>query len=139
MTPVAFLDANVLFSAALGGEVFATIRSLGRSGSIRTITSEACVREALESLTRKAPGSLEAFDGVLLDVEVYVVRVHADLEWAGELVGPADAHALSAALSLEADVLITGDRAHFGRLMKRAGVPIRIKTPRMFLLEGPIP
>jgi predicted nucleic acid-binding protein len=134
--PVAFLDANILFSAALGGPVFGTIRELGRHGSIRLVTSEACVREALESLTRKRPDALEALDGVLLDVEVFAVR-HRHLEAAGQLVGSADAHVVSAALTLRADVLVTGDRTHFGPLMERRDAPIRVRTPRMFLLEGP--
>jgi uncharacterized protein len=133
---VVFLDANVLFSAALGGEVFATIRDLGRAGIVRLVTSEPCVREALEGLVRKRPEAVEAFDGVLLDVEVYAVDP-GDLAGAERLVGPADAHVLASAIALEAVVLVTGDRTHFGTLMVRDDLPLRIRTPRDLLVEGP--
>lgn len=133
---VAFLDANVLFSAALGGEVFTTIRELGRAGLVRLVTSDVCVREVLESLVRKRPDAIERFDGVLLDVEAYAVDP-SDVSRATELVGPADAHVLAAALALGADVFVTGDRTHFGRVMRRAEGPIRVRTPRAFLSEGP--
>jgi predicted nucleic acid-binding protein len=138
VTPaVAFLDANVLFSAALGGAVFDTIRDLARAGSVRLVTSEMCVREALESLDRKRPDALADFDGLLLDVEVYALRRPGSIGEAAELVGPADAHVVAAAIALGADVLVTGDRRHFGDAMERNDLPVRIRTPRGFLLEGP--
>ena len=36
-----------------------------------------------------------------------------------------------------ADVLITGDLKHFGALMERDDLPLRVRSPRAFLLEGP--
>lgn len=135
--PAAFLDANVLFSAALGGPVFDLIRELGRAGRVRLVTSEACVREALENLQRKRPSSSEAFDGVLLDVEVYPLRRLPDVDAAASVVGQSDAHVLAAAIALEAAVLITGDKLHFGELMSAENQPIRVMTPRAYLESGP--
>jgi predicted nucleic acid-binding protein len=48
-----------------------------------------------------------------------------------------DAPVLAAALAAQADVLVTGDRKHFGALMDRDDLPLRVRTPRAFLLEGP--
>lgn len=135
--PKVFLDANVIFSSALGGEVFDFIREIARRGSIRLITSEVCVREALENLVRKRPGSLESFDSVLLDVEVYPIPATAEIEAASAAVGPSDAHVLAAAMSLGCEVLITGDLTHFGHLMDRRDLPLLVLTPRAFLLRGP--
>ena len=39
--------------------MFATSRELGRAGRVRLVTSEVCVREALESLVRKRPDAVE--------------------------------------------------------------------------------
>lgn len=134
--PVAFLDADVLFSAALGGRVFGTILELGRAGIVRLVTSEACVREAFENLRRKRPEAPTSLNGVLSDVEAFEMR-QLDEDWATPLVGSPDAHVLAAARALGARWLVTGDRTHFGSLMGRADTPIGVVTPRGFLIRGP--
>jgi len=47
-----------------------------------------------------------------------------------------DAPVLAAALAARADVLVTGDLKHFGALMDRDDLPLRVRSPRAFLLEG---
>ena len=135
--PTAFVDANVLFSASLGGTVFDTIRELGRRGLVRLVTSEACVREAFDNLRRKRPEALTSLDGVLLDVGSFELPPGTDVGWASKLVGPADGHVLAAARQLGADLLVTGDITHFGSLMERGDIGIRIMTPRDLLIRGP--
>jgi hypothetical protein len=44
---------------------------------------------------------------------------------------------VAAAIEAAADVLLTGDMAHFGPLMNRSDLPLRIRTVRAFLIEGP--
>jgi predicted nucleic acid-binding protein len=56
---------------------------------------------------------------------------------ARRLVTEKDAPVLAAALAARADVLVTGDLKHFGPLMQRADLPLRVRSPRAFLLEGP--
>jgi predicted nucleic acid-binding protein len=48
-----------------------------------------------------------------------------------------DAPVLAAALAVRADVLVTGDLKHFGALKDRGDLPLRVRSPRAFLLEGP--
>ena len=54
-SPLVFLDANILFSAALGGPSFALLLELADTRSISLVTSPACVREAETNLERKRP------------------------------------------------------------------------------------
>lgn len=135
--PVVFLDANVLFSASLGGEVFGTIRELGRRGVVRLVTSEMCVLEAFDNLRLKQATALPEFDAVLLDVESFAVSDQGMVAWAADAVGAADAHVVAAAMAVGARTVVTGDRSHFGVLMDDPAAPIRVRTPRDFLEEGP--
>lgn len=133
-----FLDANVLFSAALGGPSFDFLLELAREGRIRLATSGACLVEAETNLERKRPERLSALADVLASV---AVQRDAEEEehstWAEGLVDPDEIHVLAAARSAAADVLLTGDVTHFGPLMERDDLGLRVRTLRSFLLEGP--
>ena len=133
--PLVFLDANVLFSMALGGPVFELILELG-NGAVRLITSVRCKAEAELNLDRKRPGSSPRLAEVLARVEVLPWSAAPDPS-AIALVGEGDAHVRGAALGLGAAVLVTGDVRDFGPLMGRDDLGIKIRTPRSFLLEGP--
>jgi predicted nucleic acid-binding protein len=134
--PLLFLDANILFSAALGGPGFELLLELGRSEAIRLVTSAACVTEADTNLERKRPEWRGQLADVLalVTVEAWDDSGHAD--WAAPLVDPDDVHVLAAARAAGADVLLTGDTTHFGPLMSRDDLGLRVRTLRAFLLEG---
>ncbi len=135
--PLLFLDANVLFWAALGGPAFDLLLELAGRGRIRAVTSTACELEAAVNLSRKHPDRLESLDEVLHTVRVEDVDPETHAPWASALVHGGDVHVLAAARALGADVLVTGDVTHFGGLMERADLPLKVRTPRAFLLEGP--
>ena len=138
--PVVFFDANILFSAALGGPVFELLLTLARRGTIRAVTSPACRAEAQVNLERKRADRLDALSETVLAVVSVDVSPGAEFEeWARELVGAADAHVLASARGAGATYLVTGDTTHFGPLMNRADLPLPVRTPRQFLLEGPDP
>jgi predicted nucleic acid-binding protein len=130
-----FLDANVLFSAALGGASFDLLWKLAASGRVELLSSPYCVEEARVNLERKRPDRAARFVGLLAAVtpveDVTNPRSTA-------LLPPKDAPVLDAALDAGADVLVTGDRTHFGALMTRDDLGIRVRTPSAFLLEGPV-
>jgi len=139
--PVAFLDANVLFSACLGGGSFELLMRLGAGGGVRLVTSAACEREARANLARKYPDHVADLDPLLRAVEIFD---HAAIEhraWAAALVHRGDVHVLAAARAAGVDVLITGDRSHFGHLMDLPEdpdeLPLRVRTVRTLLEEGP--
>lgn len=135
--PLVFLDANILFSAALGGSAFDLLLELAQAGVLRLASSHACLVEAERNLERKRPERREALASVLAAV---VVEADAGddehVEWASGLVHQDDVHVLAAARRAGAAVLLTGDRTHFG-LLERGDLGLRVRTPRALLLEGP--
>jgi uncharacterized protein len=135
--PSVFLDANVLFSAALGGSTFTSILELEEAGAVRLVSTRACVAEAVTNLERKRQGSIGALAAVLLHVHLDDPDLTGSLERAETLVGSDDAHVLAAALAMQAAVLVTGDVKDFGHLMERTDLPLRVRTPRAFFLEHP--
>jgi predicted nucleic acid-binding protein len=134
---IVFLDANVLFSAALGGPAFELIWELARRGRIRLLTSAHCRIEASANLERKRPRSALGLGRLLSEVGLAPEPPSEVLAAARRLVAEKDAAVLAAALAAGADVLVTGDLKHFGALMERDDLPLRVRTPRAFLLEGP--
>jgi predicted nucleic acid-binding protein len=132
-----FVDANVLFSAALGGPAFELMWELATRGRIRLATSPSCKVEAESNLERKRPDAVTRFAQLLLEVDLVPEPTPEALAAARRLVVEKDAPVLGAALAAKADVLVTGDVKHFGALMKRGDLPLRVRTPRAFLLEGP--
>ena len=141
--PVAFLDANVLFSACLGGGSFELLMRLGREGAVRLVTSSTCEREARANLARKYPDQVADLDPLLRVVDVLDPAAAAHRAWAASRVHTSDVHVLAAARAVGADVLVTGDRTHFGHLMHlpsgSAELPLRVRIVRAFLEEGPRP
>jgi predicted nucleic acid-binding protein len=135
--PLVFLDANVLFSAAVGGEALDLLLELARRGRVRFVTSRMCELEARRNLERKRPDRVEALAGVLRVAPPADVDPAEHVGWARALVGDADAHVLAAARSLAVVTLVTGDLTHFGPLMEREDLPLTIRTPRAYLMEGP--
>ena len=130
-----FLDSNVLFSAALGGETFTRYLRLADKGAIRLVSTRACVAEAVTNLERKRPGSIGGLAEFLARVQLVDPDTSARVDEAAELVGGGDAHVLTAAWVLGATALVTGDVKDLGALMDRLDLSLRIRTPRSFLVE----
>lgn len=134
-----FADANILFSAALGGSSFELVWDLAKAGKVVLLTSEYCRVEAEHNLTRKHPARLPLFAERLEHVNVVPflkTETRAEHREAGALPEK-DAPVYAAALAVGAAILLTGDRKHFGALMARTDLPLRVRTVRDFLLEPP--
>jgi hypothetical protein len=89
------------------------------------------------NLERKRPDAHPALAPLLDVVEIVPPGGPDDLKMAESLVVLKDAPVLAAALAARVDVLLTGDLRHFGDLMTRTDLPLRVRTVRAFLLEGP--
>lgn len=135
-----FADANVLFSAALGGPSFELVWDLAKARKLALLTSEYCRVEAEHNLTRKYPARLPMFAERLEHVSVVLspqIKIRAENPEAVALPEK-DAPVYAAAIAVGAAVLLTGDRKHFGALMARTDLPLRVRTVRDFLLEPPL-
>lgn len=125
-----FLDANILFSAAKSsGAVRELLRLLEEQG--HECWADAYVAaKARRNLVVKGPQAVEVLDALLLRLQVAAAapaRVAAsELAWLPEKDRPV----LAAAIRLGCDVLVTGDRTHFGRAYGKQFGSVTIHSPR---------
>lgn len=135
-----FLDANVLFSAALSPEGTASkLFAFAEAGACELVTSAFVVAEVTRNLRVKAPEVVDRWEHAIASVGIVA---EADLRLVGRLAVPLaakDRPILAAALGCRATVLVTGDRRHFGPLFGRAFGGTVVLSPRealAFLVEA---
>jgi uncharacterized protein len=131
----AFLDANVPFSSALGGDAFALLWRLAERGAVELVTSAYCYLEARVNLERKEPAAIDRLSERMQAVGL-VGAGDEHVAWAAALLPEKDAAVLAAARGSGAAVLITGDLRHFASLMVLRDLTPRVFTVREFLLGG---
>ena len=125
-----FLDANILFSAAHSPEGGAReLFRLSETGHCGLATSQHAIFEAQRNLSVKSPSRAANLDKLLMTVH----RVpDAGPNLVSKAIGlglpEADAPILAAAVAAEADLLVTGDRRHFGHLYGTVIGHVRIVT-----------
>lgn len=130
-----FLDANILFSAAKSdGAVRALVRMLVERG--HECWADAYVlAEARRNLQAKGPEALDVLDALLRHsrlaaavppAELATREAEADLGWMPDKDRPV----LAAAIRLRCDVLVTGDRTHFGAGYGRTFAGVAVHSPR---------
>jgi predicted nucleic acid-binding protein len=113
-----FLDANVLFAAAHSpnGRARALFR-LAEAGCCTLLASEHAISEARRNLLLKSPQGSAELDGLLARLGRVAEAGPRSVAKAGERGLPDnDAPILAAAVAAGADLLVTGDRTHFGHL-----------------------
>jgi len=113
-----FIDANVLFSAAHNPDGNAqALFSLARKGMVKLHCSRFARDEAVRNIALKFPHCREALQ-VLLDEIEQVPEPQPHLVRSAISAGlpKKDAPILAAAIAAEVDLLVTGDKRHFGPL-----------------------
>ena len=125
-----FLDANILFSAVHSPKGGAReLIKLSDAGHCELITSQHAIVEAGRNLALKSSPPPEAVDHVLKSVHRVSDAGPSVVAWAARLGLPEnDAPILAAAAAAGADLLVTGDRKHFGHLYGAVVGRVRIST-----------
>jgi len=120
---VAFLDANVLFSAALDpqGHVAAALKKSGT----RLVTSPYAIEEARRNLSGAELPALSA----LLETVGLAHDSFGPLPPGVEPVAK-DVPVLASAIAADADFLVTGDAKHFGRFFGKTICGVKILRVR---------
>ena len=110
-----FLDANILFSAAKSaGAVQQLLRNL-MADSHHLVADDYVVTEARRNIAAKAgPQAVRDLDELLGQVSVGKMQMVAAPEAMSDWLPEKDRPVLQAAIGLGCDVLVTGDRTHFG-------------------------
>lgn len=126
-----FIDANILFSAALRPTGNArAIFDLAGAARVTLWTSELAIDEASRNLRLKSPESLEE----LIDLLSRVQRTGAPSSRAVAAAAESgleskDVPILGGAVAARADILVTGDRRHFGRFFGTTAAGAKILPP----------
>ena len=116
-----FLDANVLFTAAHNPDGrAAAIALLAQAGACTLVSSPHALEEARRNLRIKYPSATDALERLVALASLGPEAPSKDVAWALEQGLPLkDAPILAAAVQARCDVLVTGDRTHFGPLSGR--------------------
>ena len=127
----AFLDANVLFSAALNSQGRAgTLIRITAASQGALLTSPYVREEARRNIATKAPSALARLVRIFGELELAEDAGYDLRAWAeGEGLPAKDAPVLAAAVLARADILVTGDRRHFGALYGRTLRGVRVISP----------
>jgi hypothetical protein len=125
-----FLDANVLLSAARSdGAVRRLLNDLVAGGHVLCADGYVA-EEARRNLAAKAPQALASPAPLLDRVEVAPLHAASAAMTALSVLPEKDRPVMSAAVHMRCDVLVTGNRAHFGRFYGRALAGVAIHSPR---------
>ena len=126
-----FLDANVLFSAALTPDGRA--RALFELAGLKEMTllaSPHSIAEARRNIELKYPDRAEELRTLVEQLSETVEANPSMVARAAERGLPAeDAPILAAAIQAHADLLVTGDRTHFGHLYGQTIDGVAAVTP----------
>ncbi|MBI4280545.1 MAG: PIN domain-containing protein [Armatimonadetes bacterium] len=123
-----FMDANVLFAAAISPQGrSAVLFLLAQEGLCELLTSSHAVTESRRNLAARYPEAVERFESSLRIVTVVPEATSSRVAWARRHGLPEqDAPILAAAVAARADVLVTGDRTHFGHLLGQIAGGVRV-------------
>ena len=126
-----FLDANVLFTAAHNpGGRSAALFELARAGVCTLVTSPHAIEEARRNLKLKYPSAVDTLERLVGEASVGPEASSKAVAWALDQGLPLkDAPILAAAVEARSDILVTGDRTHFGSLYGRSLRAVDVLPP----------
>lgn len=130
-----FLDANILFSAAKSDGAIRRLLGLLQEGGHELWVDAFVVEEARRNLAAKRAESVAALETLLASLQVAGLQA-IDPELAANWPLPdKDRPVLAAALRSRCEVLVTGDRAHFGQFYGSPLQGVTIHSPRSLAEE----
>jgi uncharacterized protein len=127
-----FCDANVVFAAAISPEGRSSSLFAGaEAGRYRLIGSAHVVEEARRNVAARYPESIGRLEELLTSLDVSPEPPAEIVAWAMRQNLPDnDAPVLAAAVHRGCDLLVTGDRTHFGDLFGRTLRGVRVISLR---------
>ena len=130
-----FLDANILFSAAKSdGAVRQLLRELHAEGHI-LVADGYVAAEAKRNIAAKGTGDGgDYLQALLARIEVNAVHYTAAAGSAADWLPEKDRPVLLAAIACKCDVLVTGDRTHFGPGYGHASDGVTVHSPAQLAL-----
>jgi predicted nucleic acid-binding protein len=125
-----FLDANILFSAAKSAGAVRALVSRLLAARHECWVDGYVAEEARRNILAKDPKHLPELDRLIarLRLSSAVPDVARAKSWRG--IAEKDRPVVAAAAALGCDILVTGDRSHFGTLYGRSLAGMTIHSPR---------
>ncbi|MGH8610460.1 MAG: PIN domain-containing protein [Gammaproteobacteria bacterium] len=125
-----FLDANILFSAAKSDGAVRKLLTLLVKAGHECWADGYVAEEARRNLAAKAPDGLPVLGELLGRVHVAAAQPHPSTLQATHVIPEKDRPVLAAAIRLKCDVLVTGDRTHFGTFYGKTLDGVTVHSPR---------
>lgn len=126
-----FLDANILFSAAKSDGAIRQLLTLLIEAGHECWADGYVVEEARRNLVVKMPESLSALDTVLSHLTLADTHPSSAVPEAALKLPKKDQPVLAAAIRLDCEALVTGDRTHFGSWYGKKLGGVKIYSPRL--------
>lgn len=126
-----FLDANVLFSAARSDGAMRRLLALADTAGHALCADVYVFEEARRNLAAKAPDGLSVLDALAARVTVGGALPAGSLPDEALVLPEKDRPVLAAAITHRCDVLVTGDRSHFGPLYGKTILGVLVLSPAM--------
>ncbi len=126
-----FLDANILFSAAKSDGAVRRLLTLLIDAGHECWVNSYVLEEARRNLVIKIPENLSALDALLSQLHLADIYSPLTVPKAALKLPEKDRPVLAAAIHLYCDVLVTGDRTHFGYLYGKTIDGVKICSPRL--------
>lgn len=124
-----FLDANVLFSAAKSDGAVRQLLTLLMEADHECWADSYVAEEARRNLAAKAPEGLRVLDALLARMHVAAANPHPATFEATLAIPEKDRPVLAAAIRLQCEALVTGDRTHFGAFYGKTLAGVTMHSP----------
>lgn len=126
-----FLDANILFSAARADGAVRQLLAIAAGAGHELWADAYVVEEARRNLAAKSPAGLPVLDALVARMTLRSLVAGAALSADAARLPEKDRPVLAAAIHHRCDVLVTGDRSHFGVFYGKTHQGVTIVSPAM--------
>lgn len=131
-----FLDANILFSAAKSnGAVRQLLHDLHADGHMLVVDGYVAAEARRNIAVKGTADGGDYLEALLARIEVRAGHYTAAAGSAADWLPEKDRPVLLAAIASKCDVLVTGDRAHFGPGYGRAFEGVTVHSPAQLALS----
>lgn len=126
-----FLDANILFSAARADGAIRQFLALTEAAGHELWADAYVFEEARRNLAAKTPDSLPVLEAMAARIKIGGLRAGGTPLPETMVLPEKDRPVLAAAIHHRCDILVTGDRTHFGALYGKTIRGVTVMPPAM--------